>query len=110
MSETGLTAMLLMIGIVVLVICFWKQIAIFLLISTGTVFCFGVYYVVSASWPYIYLDRSQTAILQSLPGTGHRSPRQLGAMPKATIAAIHGMSAQCGPALPTLSCEPPAAA
>ena len=53
MSDSGLTAMLLMIGIVVLVICFWKQIAIFLLFLTATVFCFGIYYLVSAIGLYV---------------------------------------------------------
>ena len=45
MSETGLEAVLLMIGMVMLVVCFWKQIAMFLLFAVGTVFCFGVYYI-----------------------------------------------------------------
>lgn len=48
MSGTGLEAVLLMIGTVMLVVCFWKQIALFLLLAAGTVFCFGVYYIVSA--------------------------------------------------------------
>jgi hypothetical protein len=48
MSETGLTAVLLMIGMVMLVICCWKQIAIFLLFMVVTVFCFGIYYAASA--------------------------------------------------------------
>jgi uncharacterized membrane protein len=47
MSETGLTAVLLMVGMIMLVICCWKQIAIFLLFVALTVFCFGVYYIVS---------------------------------------------------------------
>ena len=46
MSGTGLAAVLLMIGTVMLMVCFWKQIAIFLLFVAGTVFCFGVYYIV----------------------------------------------------------------
>ena len=53
MSETGLTAVLLMIGMVMLVICFWKQIAIFLLFVAGTVFCFGIYYIVSTIGLYV---------------------------------------------------------
>jgi hypothetical protein len=48
MSETGITAVLLIIGTVMLVVCFWKQIAMFLLLAAGTVFCVGVYYIVSA--------------------------------------------------------------
>ena len=47
MSGTGLAAVLLMIGAVMLVVCFWKQIVLFLLLALGTVFCFGVYYIVS---------------------------------------------------------------
>ena len=35
MSETGLAAVLLMIGMVMLVMCYWKQIAIFLLFVAG---------------------------------------------------------------------------
>ncbi len=53
MSETGLTAVLLMIGMVMLVICFWKQIAIFLLFMFVTVFCFGVYFIVSTINLYV---------------------------------------------------------
>ena len=53
MSETGLTAVLLMIGMVMLVICCWKQIAMFLLFMVVTVFCFGVYYVVSTINLYV---------------------------------------------------------
>jgi hypothetical protein len=53
MSETGLTPVLLMIGMVMLVICCWKQIAIFLLFMVVTVFCFGVYYVVSTIDLYV---------------------------------------------------------
>ena len=47
MSGTGLAAVLLMIGTVMLMVCFWKQIAIFLLFVAITVFCFGVYYIAS---------------------------------------------------------------
>jgi hypothetical protein len=47
MSEIGLGAVLLTIGIVMLVMRFWKQIAIFLLFVIVTVFCFGVYYLAS---------------------------------------------------------------
>ena len=53
MSETGLTAVLLMIGTVMLVICYWKQIAIFLLFVAVTVFCFGIYYIVSTIGLYV---------------------------------------------------------
>jgi hypothetical protein len=47
MSGTGLGAVLLMIGMVMLVMCYWKQIAIFLLFVVLTVFCFGAYHIVS---------------------------------------------------------------
>ena len=50
MSGTGLAAVMLMIGTVMFVMCFWKQIAIFLLFVAVTVFCFGVYYIVSHNW------------------------------------------------------------
>jgi hypothetical protein len=47
MSATGLAAVLLMVGIVMLVMSFWRQIAIFILFLVVTVFCFGIYYIVS---------------------------------------------------------------
>ena len=46
MSGTGLTAVMLMIGTVLLVVSFWRQIAIFMLFVIVAVFCFGVYYIV----------------------------------------------------------------
>ena len=53
MLPAGLTAVLLMIGSVMLVLCFWKQIAIILLFLTVTVFCFGIYYIVSTIGFYL---------------------------------------------------------
>jgi hypothetical protein len=53
MSGTGLAAVLLMIGTVMLVMCYWKQIAIFLLFVAITVFCLGVYYIVSMIGLYV---------------------------------------------------------
>jgi hypothetical protein len=47
MTGTSLAAVLLMVGIVMLVMSYWRQIAILLLSIVMTVFCFGVYYVVS---------------------------------------------------------------
>jgi hypothetical protein len=47
MSMTGLGAVLLMVGIVLLVMTYWKQIALFLLFAVVTVFCFGIYYMAS---------------------------------------------------------------
>jgi hypothetical protein len=45
MSGAGLTAVLVVIATVMLVVCFWKQIALLLLLVVGIVFCFGVYYI-----------------------------------------------------------------
>lgn len=47
MSETDLTAVILMVGMIVLIMAFWRLIAIFLLALAITVFCFGAYYVVN---------------------------------------------------------------
>ncbi len=46
MSGTGLGAVMLMVFGVMLVMSFWRQIAIFVLYVGITVFCFGVYYIV----------------------------------------------------------------
>ena len=53
MSGTGLTAVLLMVSTVMLVICYWKQIAIFLLFMVVTVLCFGIYFIVSTIGLYV---------------------------------------------------------
>jgi hypothetical protein len=53
MSRTGLTAVLLMIGMVMLALCYWKQIAIFLLFLAVTVFCCGIYYIVTTIGLYL---------------------------------------------------------
>jgi hypothetical protein len=47
MSEASLVTVMLMVGAVMLVISLWKQIAIFMLFVIITIFCFGVYYIVS---------------------------------------------------------------
>jgi hypothetical protein len=47
MSESGLAAVILMVFTVMVVKSFWRQIAIFLFYVAITVFCFGVYYIVS---------------------------------------------------------------
>ena len=47
MSGTGLTAVVLMVGMVMLVMSYWRQIAIFMLFAVAVVFCFGVYYIFS---------------------------------------------------------------
>jgi hypothetical protein len=53
MSGIGLGAVLLMIGMVMLIMCYWKQIAIFLLFVIVTVFCFGIYFIVSTIDLYV---------------------------------------------------------
>jgi hypothetical protein len=53
MSGTGLGAVLLMIGMVMLVVFYWKQIAVFLLFVTVTVFCLGIYFIVSTIDSYM---------------------------------------------------------
>jgi hypothetical protein len=47
MSVPGLAAVMLMVGIVMLVMSLWRQIAIFMLFVITTVFCFGVYYIIT---------------------------------------------------------------
>jgi uncharacterized membrane protein len=47
MSESGLAAVVLMVFTVMVVMSFWRQIAILLFYLAVTVFCFGVYYIVS---------------------------------------------------------------
>jgi hypothetical protein len=53
MSGTGLTTVLLMIGIVMLMLRYWKQIAIFLLFVAVTMFCVGIYFIVSIVGLYL---------------------------------------------------------
>jgi hypothetical protein len=53
MSGTGLGAVLLMIGMVMLVMFYWKQIVVFLLFVTVTVFCFGIYFIVRTIGSYM---------------------------------------------------------
>jgi uncharacterized membrane protein len=47
MSATGLAAVMLVVGTIMLVVSCWRQIAAFMLFIVVSVFCFGVYYVVS---------------------------------------------------------------
>jgi hypothetical protein len=47
MSGSGLVATMVMIGIITLIMSFWRQIAVFILFVGVGVFCFGVYYIVS---------------------------------------------------------------
>jgi hypothetical protein len=47
MSETGIAAVALMLFSVMIVVSYWRQIAIFLLLFVAAVFCCGVYYIVS---------------------------------------------------------------
>ena len=53
MSVTGLGEVLLMFGTVLLVMCYWKQIAFFLLFVVVTVFCFGAYFLVTMIDSYV---------------------------------------------------------
>jgi hypothetical protein len=46
MSGPSLAAVLLMVATVMLVMSFWRQIAVFLLFVITTVFCFGAYYII----------------------------------------------------------------
>jgi hypothetical protein len=48
MSGTGLAAVMLMVFGVMLIMSFWRQIAIFVLYVGITIFCFGIYYIVSS--------------------------------------------------------------
>jgi hypothetical protein len=47
MSGTDLTTVILMVFAVMILMSFWRQIAILILYLAVTVFCLGVYYVVS---------------------------------------------------------------
>jgi hypothetical protein len=47
MSGTSLATVMLIILAAMIVMSFWRQIAIFILYLAVTVFCFGVYYIVS---------------------------------------------------------------
>ena len=47
MSATGLTTVIFIVFAVMIAMSFWRQIAIFILYFAVTVFCFGVYYIVS---------------------------------------------------------------
>jgi energy-coupling factor transporter transmembrane protein EcfT len=47
MSGSGLAAVMLMVFAVMVLTSFWRQIVIFLFYLAVTVFCFGVYYIVS---------------------------------------------------------------
>ena len=53
MSVTGLGAVMVMIGTVMLVMCYWKQIAFFLLFVVVTVFCLGIYFLVTIIDSYL---------------------------------------------------------
>jgi hypothetical protein len=47
MTGTSLVAVLLMVGIVMLVMSYWRQIAVLILSIVITVFCFGVYWIIN---------------------------------------------------------------
>lgn len=48
MSGTDLGTVMLMVFAVMILMSFWRQIAILFLYLAVTVFCFGAYYIVSA--------------------------------------------------------------
>ena len=43
----GLVSVILMVFAIMIIVSFWRQIAVFLFYLAVTVFCFGVYYIVS---------------------------------------------------------------
>jgi hypothetical protein len=45
MAGTGLGTVLLMVVMVMLIMSFWRQIAVFMLFVVLTVFCFGIYHI-----------------------------------------------------------------
>jgi hypothetical protein len=47
MSGTDLATVMLIVFVVVVLMSFWRQIAILILYLAVTIFCFGVYYIVS---------------------------------------------------------------
>jgi hypothetical protein len=47
MSETGIAAVVIMIFTVFIVVSYWRQILVFLLLVFAAIFCCGVYYIVS---------------------------------------------------------------
>jgi hypothetical protein len=47
MSAAGLATVMLMVFTVMIVMSFWRQIAMLILYLGVTVFCFGIYYILS---------------------------------------------------------------
>jgi hypothetical protein len=47
MSGSGLVAVMVMTCVIMLIMSFWRQIAVFILFVGVAVFCFGVYYIIS---------------------------------------------------------------
>jgi hypothetical protein len=46
MPGADLTAVIMMICMIMLAICFWRQILMLMLFIIVTIFCFGIYYIV----------------------------------------------------------------
>jgi hypothetical protein len=44
----SLLTVLLIVGLVMFVMSFWRQIAVFILFVFVAIFCFGVYYIITA--------------------------------------------------------------
>lgn len=51
MSETAIAIVVTMMMCAVGMVKYWRQIAAFLLVAIGTVFCIGVYFIVSTLYP-----------------------------------------------------------
>jgi hypothetical protein len=47
MSETGFAAVMFMVLAVMIVVSYWRQIAVLMLYVAAIAFCFGVYHIVS---------------------------------------------------------------
>jgi hypothetical protein len=43
----SILTVLLVVGLVMLVMSFWRQIVVLMLFVTMTVFCFGIYYIIT---------------------------------------------------------------
>jgi hypothetical protein len=90
MSATGLATVIVMVFAVTLVMSYWRQIAIFLLYVFVTVFCLGIYFIVSIIvhiWPL----HSRSANPLSPCSIEHSSTRTGMKMKMASYAAQHAI-------------------
>ena len=51
MSESGIAVVMTMLFCVTILVPFWRQILVFLLLAVIAVFCVGVYYIVHTVYP-----------------------------------------------------------